>query len=312
MTRLTKLLIGGVALVAVSAVVSIAVISPSAAIDRSTGSAGTTTPNVVWNAPSISEIIKPGESKQAQVVLSAQSAIPAGTLRVVPELQPFLSVTPSTIPALAKGQTLAVTLNFSAKIDALPGTTTGTVQLRDNTSGTTIAKPLPVAFSVQWDRANDPKTGVSFSYPTLGAQGSVEVTEESDTTGPFSVFDISFAAPGTSDPEPQYSVVISPNSQSSSLSDWFRANIDPQSILLGAHVFTLSTLSNGVSVLVRTGPMPDAYTDGSHDPVADIYAISPTHKTVIVVGMSNGGSLDLSIDQLHQQLLGMLATLQAP
>jgi len=134
-------------------------------------------------------------------VLTAQSAVPAGTLRPVPELQPFLSVTPSTTPALAKGQTLAVTLSFSAKIDALPTTTTGTVQLRDSTSGATVSKPLPVTLNVAWLKTAL-AGGITVAYPpTLIATPQPQLNEVILSTVPL---------PSTTD-TPSLSITFWPN-----------------------------------------------------------------------------------------------------
>jgi hypothetical protein len=267
-------------------------------------------PGVTWQPSSVTTTIQPGQSKGIPASFTASAAVDNVTVEAVPALQSLVNVTPSSIAHIAKGQTVAITLTVATTSTALPGTFEGTVHLRIGSS--TIAKPLPVSVNVVWPSFADPNTGTSFAYPTLGAAGRVDEQQKSDATGPYTVFDISFAAPRTSDVETQYTLVVSANSQSTSLTDWFSTNIDLGAQLLSGAVFTPVVLTNGMNVLLRTGPMPVSYLDGSHDPVAEIYAMSPTTKSIIVVGISNSGALGLNVDQLHQELLAMLGTMQTP
>lgn len=273
-----------------------------------TVAAPTSTPAIAWNSPSVSAAIKPGESKHIAAVLTAQRAIPAGSLRVVPELQPFLSVTPSTTPALAKGQILQVTLTFSAKTDAFPGTTTGTVQLRNSASGEAIAVPLGVSVFITWPKYSDPATGVSFSYPAYGLPVTIAAKNFHNSV----IYDITVMTSVNN--QPQYSIIVRPNTQYQSISQWFAATADEGDLLL-KNTFQLQQLPNGMQALVRTGPMPfDAGYDAG--PIGPIFAMSSSTKSVVSAEGSNGESLarELGIDEseVETALLAAIGSMQVP
>jgi hypothetical protein len=79
--------------------------------------------------------------------LKATKTIAAATLRVVPSLAQYVTVSPGTITNLAKGQNLEVTVTLSLPIDSSAESINGTIQLRSSDKGT-IPKPLPVLLSV--------------------------------------------------------------------------------------------------------------------------------------------------------------------
>jgi len=122
-------------------------------------------PSISWNPTSLTQTIKPGETRTVIATLTALTSTPSSVIRVVPELQPYVSVSPTTTGPLTPNQSVAFAVTFSAPIDALPVTSTGTVQLRTSDSaGNTLAQPLPIAVSSVWPVALT-RNGAAISYP---------------------------------------------------------------------------------------------------------------------------------------------------
>src|SRR5262245_26246041 len=69
----------------------------------STAIAGTSAPPLAWTPSQLTVNLSAGASKDVTVTATAQSDIKNASVRVVPALAPFLSVSPSSIPSLAKG-----------------------------------------------------------------------------------------------------------------------------------------------------------------------------------------------------------------
>jgi hypothetical protein len=112
-----------------------------------------------WTPASLAGTVATGQSKQVTVSLTSADDLSNVSLRVVPELERFVSVSPATITSLPKGTVLRVTVTMSAPGDAQPGSYSGVLQLRH---GNTIPKPLPITVSVC--RCVSAK-GASISYP---------------------------------------------------------------------------------------------------------------------------------------------------
>jgi hypothetical protein len=125
----------------------------------------TAAPSVSWSPISVSETLLPGESRTATVIVTAREAVLSATLWVVPELQPYVSVTPTSIGPLAKGETTSLSLSITVPIDAIPHTATGTVQFRQTKEPSkTIAQPLPVSVDVVWPQITL-EGGLQMSHP---------------------------------------------------------------------------------------------------------------------------------------------------
>jgi hypothetical protein len=99
-------------------------------------------PAIKWIPASLSEILGQGQSKTVQVSFTASENASDVAVRVVPELQPFVQVNPTSFSSITRGQTLALDITFSASETAPLGTATGTIQLG------TFARPLPVELEV--------------------------------------------------------------------------------------------------------------------------------------------------------------------
>jgi len=122
--------------------------------------------NVTWSPQSITQTMKPGETKTATITLTANQNTPSAAIRVVPEIESYVTASPATIGALTAGQTVQVTLTIHAPNEASPSIATGTIQLRAaNESGNTLALPLPVVVNVVWPRTDSYFGGVSVAYP---------------------------------------------------------------------------------------------------------------------------------------------------
>lgn len=110
-----------------------------------------------------------GHQTTGTVSFKASQALKNLTLRVVPELQPFVQVAPTSLASVAKGQSISVTLTFTASTTAPFGTVYGTLQVRvrgeredapsekgrddkavefERREDNTVAKPLPVSVLV--------------------------------------------------------------------------------------------------------------------------------------------------------------------
>jgi len=114
-------------------------------------------PAVRWEQGSVKVALPQGQSRLFVLTLTAQDNIPSTTVRVVPALQPYVTVTPANIPPLQKGQNVPVTLNISAPIAAALATIEGTVQLRQSgdSPNRTFPQPLPVTVTVITKAADD-------------------------------------------------------------------------------------------------------------------------------------------------------------
>src|SRR5207244_3563664 len=87
-------------------------------------------PVFTWTPSSMSEVIGQGQTKTVQVSFTASENVNNVVLRVVPELQPFVQVSPSTVSSVSQGQSILLNVTVSAAADAALGTATGTIQLR--------------------------------------------------------------------------------------------------------------------------------------------------------------------------------------
>lgn len=107
-------------------------------------------PSVRWTPGTVYEEINPGVPRTVTLSFIAQDTIPATTVRVVPELQPYANVAPATIVALQKGQTVQVTLTLQAGATVpLFTAKNGTIQLRQQSNpNKTIAQPISVSLLV--------------------------------------------------------------------------------------------------------------------------------------------------------------------
>lgn len=129
-------------------------------------------PSIKWNPKKVEQTLQPGQSRVIETSFTALADVPSAVLRVATSIAPYVTVQPTTIEAVSKGQTVSITLNLSVPIDALPATTSGAVQLRVAEShgkkdfGKTIARPLPVDVCVEWPTFDGGASlGITIDHP---------------------------------------------------------------------------------------------------------------------------------------------------
>lgn len=122
------------------------------------------TPSVSWSPSSLSQTVTAGQSTTTTATFTANENAQNVTVRVVPEIAPYVTVSPSSFANITKGASYPVTVTFSAPATTSPTTVNGTIQLRQEKG--TLAKPLPVTLGVVWpifDGGED--LGFSIQYP---------------------------------------------------------------------------------------------------------------------------------------------------
>lgn len=267
-------------------------------------------PTIAWFPSSISETTSAGSTKTINISFTSSENISGASLRVVPELIPYVRVTPSTFANITKGQTVNFDLTIIIPPTTIPGTFEGTVQLRTTAkNAAVVAKPLSVNLNIIWAAFQDPNTGVNFNYPDFGQPSQVKVvTIDSGGTR----FDVDLPSQSDGTPTVQFGILVFSNQNNLSLQDWFIQNVDPSGVLLTTNTFRRETLSNGIEALILSGPIPSQYEDG---PVATIYARSLTGKNIILLNQSQDNDLEfygLSAEDQLQYLKAVAGTLIVP
>lgn len=124
-------------------------------------------PTIMWSPTSVTETILAGESKTVPLSFTSPETLNNVVVRVVPELEQFVQVSPAALGAVAKGETIILNFIVSAPASSLPGTFQGTLQLRNGSvaNARTFARPLPIIVNITWPVFRDDKIGVEFTYP---------------------------------------------------------------------------------------------------------------------------------------------------
>jgi murein DD-endopeptidase MepM/ murein hydrolase activator NlpD len=132
-------------------------------------------PTVKWTPASVNETVVAGESKIVPVSFTASENISNVVVRVVPELQPYVQVNPSTFGRITKGQTINFNVTISAPANTPPGAVVdGTLQLRQTQS--TVAKPLPVTLQILASAETAPGTLIGQQGGTVSGPGNTSLT----------------------------------------------------------------------------------------------------------------------------------------
>ena len=130
-------------------------------------------PMIDWT-PSRLEVQQMQGTQSINVVtLQAADDIQSAVVRVVPELQNWVSVSPASIGPLQSGDQVSLNVAINLPIDAQLGTFAGVLQLRQSIPGTpekTLAKPLPIAIRITAlvDDGLPPDPGESGKQTLLG------------------------------------------------------------------------------------------------------------------------------------------------
>jgi len=109
-------------------------------------------PIINWNPTNITDIISPGESKSVEVTFVSTKDLKNVEVFVVPKLQPYVQVSPSSFSHVRAGIVTPLTIMFSASSNAELGTFDGTIHTKSTEkNGSTYVKPLHVILNI-WNR----------------------------------------------------------------------------------------------------------------------------------------------------------------
>lgn len=232
-------------------------------------------PPIAWTPTSINEVVGQGQTKTVTASFTSSQKLTNVVVRVVPELQPFVQVSPASFSSIAKGQTATVNITFSASATAQLGTATGTIQLRSGSGAPkTFARPLPVELEV-WNRVSDATYSFAFSYPPFPGVTEHVVEPFSDET---LTIDLNVFSQSQRRFVSQFGFTVNRNDDGLTLLEWFERKVDPDGVLIAQGSFVERILSNGMNALALAGPIPDEYGGG---PVASFYAISTSGRSVV-------------------------------
>ena len=141
-------------------------------------------PQIEWSPGERTIAAAPGSTiEEIDVQFEARSDHQDVSVRVVPELEPFISAEPNHFSEIAAGDTHTLSLTISVPEDAEPGATfDGTVQLREGNRN--LARPLPIEIEVVEEQALEPGgsvtgiDGVTLHAPEEALDEPVGVTIE--------------------------------------------------------------------------------------------------------------------------------------
>jgi len=105
-------------------------------------------PSVNWAPNLVNATVAPGQRAEIQVSFNAVEALGNVSLRVVPEIAPYVSVSPSTLNNVKAGDSFTIRITVQAAATAPLRLFEGTIQVRQMTTGPgngrVFARPLPV------------------------------------------------------------------------------------------------------------------------------------------------------------------------
>jgi hypothetical protein len=102
-------------------------------------------PPVTWTPDKIVEVVLPGQQRSISVSFNASKNLGNIALRVVPALEPYVSVSPAAIDNVFEGETVELTVTITITPNTLPKLSEGAIQVRSATKPTrTLARPLSV------------------------------------------------------------------------------------------------------------------------------------------------------------------------
>ncbi len=170
-------------------------------------------PTIAWTPPSLSLMVGAGQSTAVEVTFTPSQNAKNVSLWVVPELAPYVSVSPSSFASVEKGVNYTVTVTASATSTAPLGLHEGTLHLKQGKK--TLAEPLPIGVEVVWPMFLSEELGFALQYPP----GWVVSEDEDDDSNTFHILKPGF------DP-PQISALTitrtrNLNSEMLPISEWF-------------------------------------------------------------------------------------------
>lgn len=105
-------------------------------------------PTISWTPQTLSETVGQGQTKTEVISFTSSSDLEKITTLIVPDLQPYLKVTPSTFFSVRAEIPITITFTFSASDNAPLQTFNGTLHLQANASQTAIAKPISINLTI--------------------------------------------------------------------------------------------------------------------------------------------------------------------
>lgn len=145
-------------------VLILAVVAGALAVGFATSAPARAVPPVSWTPPALSFDATAGTTTTQTASFTASANLGATVLEVVPELSPFVSVSPPSLQSVAKGQTVTVTVTAAPSATTSLGVREGTIKLRSATDPNKIyAKPLPLTLEIVSPRVEE--EDISFEYP---------------------------------------------------------------------------------------------------------------------------------------------------
>ena len=284
-------------------------------------------PFVSWSTNAVVQTLSPGESNAVVVSFTASQNLNNVSLAVSPTLRSLVQVDPVSVPVVAKGQPVSVTLHLQPPATSSPAILRGKLHLwlpddssdgvdhnnRDGFSknGDPKIRSLPIVLNIVWATYSNAPAGVQLSYPDFGLPSRVDVSSiDTDTT----LLDVQFQSTSDTNFVSGFGVSLFKNVDHLNLLDWFHKFIDPKGTLVTAGTFTTTTLANGLSALIRSGPVSRDYVD-EFGPVMPIYVISQSGNTIYSITQSQTSDLNtygLTPDQIEEMLREVITSVQAP
>jgi hypothetical protein len=117
----------------------------------SIGNEALAVPVISWNPDNIEINQSQGTQSIHSLTVKSTKDLQDVIVRVVPELQPWVSVSPSSIEAIQNGENLELILTINVAPDAIVGQYDGVIQIKQATVGKNqrvIAKPLPIILTI--------------------------------------------------------------------------------------------------------------------------------------------------------------------
>ena len=102
-----------------------------------------TQPKITWSHDSVEVILSPGESTTKDLTITSSQNLTNVVVDPVPEIAPFMTITPSTFSSVAANSPQSVRINFTIAQGATLGTYQGTIHLRIGTQ--TLPQTLKVS-----------------------------------------------------------------------------------------------------------------------------------------------------------------------
>lgn len=120
-----------------------------AALYLTCGSALAGTP-VNWSLPSLNSIVPAGGSRQVTFMFEASEDIGNITFRVVPELLPYVQISPAAISNVVAGSSTVINVTLKAGLTTQSFAVNGVIQARAASGAQKVfAQPLPVQLMIR-------------------------------------------------------------------------------------------------------------------------------------------------------------------